>query len=86
MKSIFNGGEVNYLTILHEGVFHVFQNDEVVQLMGDSFEVVNSKARNAGETDDQKVLFKYEGQNVGELEMRNDNPPPLSRSPLQYES
>jgi len=75
MKSIFNGGEVNYLTILHEGVFHVFQNDEVVRLMGDSFEVVNSKARNEGETDDQKVLFKYEDQNVGELEMRNDKSP-----------
>ncbi len=74
MKSIFNGGEVNYLTILHEDVFHVFLNTDIVQLMGKCFEVVNSKARNAGEMDDQKVIFRYEGQNVGELEMRNDSP------------
>lgn len=74
MKSIFNGGEVNYLTILHEGVFHVFLNTDVVQLMGECFEVVNSKAIKAGDVDDQKVLFRYEGQNVGELEMRNDSP------------
>ena len=73
MKSIFNGGEVNYLTSLHEGIFHVFLNTDVVQLMGECFEVINSKARNPSEMDDQKVLFCYEGQNVGELEMRNDS-------------
>ncbi len=75
MKSIFNGGEVNYLTILHEGIFHVFLNTDVVQLMGECFEVINSRARNAREMDDQKVLFCYEKHNVGELEMRNDGPP-----------
>ena len=74
MKSIFNGGEVNYLTILYENIFHVFLNTEVVQLMGECFEVVNSKAKKSGDFDDQKVLFRYEGQNVGELEMRNDSP------------
>lgn len=74
MKSIFNGGEVNYLTIYCDDLFHVFLNTDVVQLMGDNFEVVNSKARSAGEMDDQKVLFRIEGQNVGELEMRNDSP------------
>jgi hypothetical protein len=73
MKSIFNGGEVNYLTIYHQELFHVFLNIDVVQLMGEQFEVVNSKARHAGEMDDQKVLFRHEGQNVGELEMRNDS-------------
>ena len=73
MKAIFNGGEVNYLTILHEDVFHVFLNTEVVQLMGEKFEVINSKARNEGQMDDQKVVFYY-GRNVGELEMRNDRP------------
>ena len=74
MKSIFNGGEVNYLTALHDGVFHVFLNTDVVQLMGECFEVVNSRAIRAGDVADQKVLFRYEGQNVGELEMRNDSP------------
>ncbi|MBN1160833.1 MAG: hypothetical protein JXA17_02650 [Dehalococcoidales bacterium] len=73
MKAIFNGGEVNYLTILHEGIFHVFLNTDVVQLMGEKFEVVNSKAKGAGQMDDQKVLFCYQGHNVGELEMRNDS-------------
>jgi hypothetical protein len=74
MKSIFNGGEVNYLTILHDRIFHVFLNTDVVQVMGENFEVVNSKARNIDEMDDQKVLFRYKGHNVGELEMRNDSP------------
>ena len=74
MKAIFNGGEVNYLTIYWEDLFHVFLNTEVVQVMGARFEVVNSRARRAGEMDDQKVLFRCEGLNVGELEMRNDSP------------
>jgi hypothetical protein len=74
MKAIFNGGEVNYLTILHEGHFHVFLNTDVVQLMGKCFEVANSKALREGEWDDQKVIMRYLDQNVGELEMRNDSP------------
>jgi hypothetical protein len=74
MKSIFNGGEVNYLTILYEKHFHVFLNTDVVGTMGRRFEVVNSQARRAGEFDAQKVLFRYEGFNVGELEMRNESP------------
>lgn len=73
MKAIFNGGEVNYLAILHDNIFRVFLNTEVVQVMGECFEVVNSKATKTGDFDDQKVLFRYEGQNVGELEMRNDS-------------
>ncbi len=74
MKAIFNGGEVNYLTILHEGHFHVFLNTDVVKLMGGCFEVANSKALREGEWDDQKVIMRYHDQNVGELEMRNDSP------------
>ena len=68
MKSIFNGGEVNYLTVLHDGVYHVFLNTDVVSLMGEVFEVTNS----VGNPPEQKVLFKHSGFNVGELEMRND--------------
>lgn len=74
MKSIFNGGEVNYLTVMHDAKYHVFLNTEVIQCMGEHFEVVNSKARRPDEFDDQKVLFRFKGQNVGELEMRNDSP------------
>ncbi|MBM3327562.1 MAG: hypothetical protein FJY65_11425 [Calditrichaeota bacterium] len=74
MKSIFNGGEVNYLTILFEDKFHVFLNTEVVQVMAENFEIINSKARREGEFDDQKVLFRYKDNNVSELEVRHDSP------------
>lgn len=72
MKSIFNGGEVNYLTVLHNERYHVFLNTEVVRLMGDHFEVVNSAAAGPDSPADQKVLFRVNGLNVGELEMRTD--------------
>ena len=71
MKSIFNGGEVNYLTVLQDEQYHVFLNTEVVRLMGEVFEVTNSTSR-GDDPPEQKVLFRYEGRNVGELEMRND--------------
>ena len=74
-KAILNGGEVNYLTICHEDRYHVYWNDDVVKIMADGFSVENSKARpgRRGEFDDQKVVFKYKGLNVGEIEMRNDS-------------
>ena len=72
-KAVFNGGEVNYLTIFHNDKFHVYWNDDVVSAMADVFEVVNSKARSGGQMNDQKVLFRHHGKNVGELEMRNDS-------------
>ena len=73
MKSIFNGGEVNYLTILHAGLYRVYWNNDVVTAMANAFAVENSKARGEHQFDDQKVLFKNEDKNVGELEMRNDS-------------
>ncbi len=73
-KSIFNGGEVNYLTILHDDIYRVYWSDDVVREMASAFEVVNSTALREGEFDDQKVLFRWDGKNVGELEMRNDSP------------
>ena len=74
MKSIFNGGEVDYLTVYHEEEFHVFLNRNVVDVMGKAFTVENSVAASGGESpSEQKVLFKHEGKNVGELEMRNDS-------------
>jgi len=73
-KSIFNGGEVNYLTVYERGKFHVFWGKEVEQVMADNFEVTNSKARQAGQFPEQKVIFKFEGKNLAELEMRNDSP------------
>lgn len=73
MKAIFNGGEVNYLTIKHEGKFHVYANQDVIQAMGRAFTVENSAAKKSGDFPEQKVLFKCDGKNVGELEMRNDS-------------
>ncbi len=72
-KSLFNGGEVNYLTVKHEGIFHVFLNKDVVQVFGDNLEVCNSRALTTSQTPEQKVLFRYNGLNLGELEMRNDS-------------
>ena len=72
-KSLFNGGEVNYLTVKHDDIYHVFLNSDVVNILGDNFEVCNSQARRLGEIPEQKVLFRFDGKNVGELEMRNDS-------------
>lgn len=72
-KSIFNGGEVNYLTILRDGIFCVYWSDDVINTMANTFEVVNSAAHQSGQYDAQKVLFRRNGKNVGELEMRNDS-------------
>lgn len=72
-KSIFNGGEVNYLTIKENSFFHVFLNKDVIDCLGENIIVENSKARNANQFDCQKVLFKYKGVNLAELEMRNDS-------------
>lgn len=62
-KSIFNGAEVNYLTIKHLEKFHVFHREEVIKIFSDNFEVTNSIGN-------QKVLFKLK-TNCGEIEMRN---------------
>jgi len=72
-KSMFNGGEVNYLTILDDDMFHVFWGKEVEQVMADNIEVTNSQARQLGQFPEQKVVFKYQGVNLGEIEMRNDS-------------
>ncbi len=73
MKSIFNGGEVNYLTIHRDELFHVYWNADVVNVMSEHFSVENSTSR-APNPDCQKVLFKFNNRNVIELEMRNDSP------------
>ena len=74
MKSIFNGGEVKYLTVKDNGKFHVYHNTDVVRAMGEGFKVENSVAGTGRDgLPEQKVLFKYKNKNVGELEMRNDS-------------
>jgi hypothetical protein len=46
---------------------------EVVDTLTDNFEVENSKARQRGQFDDQKVVFKVLCKTYGEIEMRNDS-------------
>ena len=72
-KSIFNGGEVDYLTVFHQDRYHVYWSNDVITAMADVFTVENSKARTKTQSDDQKVIFRRNGLNVGELEMRNDS-------------
>jgi hypothetical protein len=72
-KSIFNGGEVNYLTVKDGDKFHVFLNKDVIDVFGDSLEVCNSRAISVNQKPEQKVLFRFNGINLGELEMRNDS-------------
>jgi len=73
-KSMFNGGEVNYLTVKDKGVFHVFWGRQIIDLFVRKIDVVNSKAISVNQTPEQKVVFKYKGFNLGEIEMRNDTP------------
>jgi hypothetical protein len=72
-KSFFNAGEVTYLTIKDNNIFNVFHSDDVVEVLTNNINVENSKARRAGQFDNQKVIFKYEGTTIGEIEMRNDS-------------
>jgi len=72
-KSLFNSGEINYLTVRHEEIFHVFLNTDVLKVLCDNLEICNSKAITVGQLPEQKVLFRYKGKNLGELEMRNDS-------------
>jgi hypothetical protein len=73
-KSLFNNGEVLYLTVKHDGLFHVFLNKDVLKVFSECLEVCNSRAISAGQHPEQKVLFRYKEKNLGELEMRNDSP------------
>lgn len=62
-KSIFNGGEVNYLSVLFGDSFHVFRNTDVIKVLGDELVVENNST-------EQKVVFRHGGIIFGELEMR----------------
>ena len=83
-KSFFNGGEVDYLGILPHDLpntlpltekhFHVFSQRDVVDLLATHLEIRNSKARNSRQMDDQKVIFRFNNRNVGEIEIRTDSP------------
>lgn len=73
-KALFNGGEVNYLTVKDDKLFHVFLNEDVLTVLCANLEVCNSKAISTGNFPEQKILLRYKGVNLGEIEMRNDSP------------
>lgn len=73
-KALFNLGEVDYLTVKQDGIFHVFHYLDVLHALAENLEVCNSSARQSGQMPEQKVLLRYKDINLGELEMRNDSP------------
>lgn len=72
-KAIFNGAEVDFLVIKENNEFHVFWREDVISVLSNAYKVENSKARNAHQVDEQKVVFKVEGKTHGEIEMRTDS-------------
>ena len=74
-ESLFHNNEVDYFTIKHGGVFHIFDAGEVMNLIDSSTTLTNSKASQANQVDYQKVLFKLieDNSTLGEIEMRNDS-------------
>ena len=74
-KSFFNGGEVDYLAIESNGEFHVFARKDALAILEKRTYLANSKARQAGQFDDQKVVFKLTrtDKTIGEIEMRSDS-------------
>ena len=73
LKSIFNCGEVTYLTIKNDDVFHVFLNDDVIQTLVTTLSRETSVAMRADQMDYQKVTFVYNSVNVGTIEVRHDS-------------
>ena len=55
--------------------FHVFFNTDVIDAFSRCVYLVNSKARNKNQQDDQKVIFKsrIHNRNIGEIEDRHDS-------------
>lgn len=72
LKSMFNCGEVVYLTIKNDGFFHIFLCDDVIEILVSNLLRETSKARIKGQMDYQKVTFVCEGKNVGTIEIRHD--------------
>lgn len=72
-KSMFNWWEVDYLTVKHKWIFHVFYYKDVITVLSENFDVQNSQARSAWQFPEQKVILRYGWVNVWEIEMRNDS-------------
>jgi hypothetical protein len=64
-KAFFNLGEVTYLTVKNDEVYHVFLAEDVVKVLVKCLEIKTSKARRDGELSDQKVLLCWAGTTLG---------------------
>lgn len=53
--------------------FHLFSAQDVVSLLSTKLQIENSRARGRGQMDAQKVIFRYDDRNVGEIEIRTDS-------------
>lgn len=75
LEALFHSSEVDYFTVKDGPIFHIFDAEEVIKTIDDSVTLINSKAGQAGQMDDQKVVFKLTEDNttIGEIEMRNDS-------------
>ena len=77
LQSFFRGGQVQYLSVESntdgELSYRVFAADDAVDLLAEELSVENSVARREGEFSAQKVVFKWRGKTIGEIEMRNDS-------------
>ena len=56
-KAMFNGGEVNYLTVRDEDKYHVFLNKDVVHVFAEAVSVENSQAKNQNQTPSRKCCL-----------------------------
>lgn len=74
-EAIFHSSEVNYLTIKMNSIFNIFDAEEVIKTISSSISLLNSKAHQKGQMDNQKVIFRIISQNhtIGEIEMRNES-------------
>lgn len=73
LKSMFNCGEVIYLTIKNDDKFHVFYNNDVIDILTKNLLRETSKAIAEGQMDYQKVTMVYKEKNVGTIEIRHDS-------------
>ena len=74
-KALFNG-KVHFFVVKSDGVFHVFHKSDVLAALSSEVSVVNSQARTANQTSEQKVVFKSGAPiptNLGEIEIRTDS-------------
>lgn len=74
-KALFND-KVDFLAVKSGGFFHVFHKSDVLAVISKNVGVVNSQARTARQTPEQKVVFKAGSPrptNLGEIEIRTDS-------------